>query len=233
MSSPLYGSEEVREAEICARVIRAWHVTIGAALAPTRMRDRPEALRTYRETLARFADADLNRPASQAELARTQLSGVFESFYGEEIPPALWHEYHSELRSDPPVRLNDAARRILHLQEAAAHTEHHDAPRTEESTPAPRASEDRARILFSSPEAVLAAARRHYAAYTSEEDLGIGGANFLLSCSLERSPHLGAADVVLLPGPETLGLTIDASETDHFLRRVRAGELRIEHVEGN
>jgi hypothetical protein len=237
-SLPRRDEEALREAEICARVIRAWHVTIGAELAPARMRDSSGALRrdnltTYRETIARFADADLSRPANQAELARIQLSGVFEWFYGEEIPPGLWDDYHDELRSRPPARLSDAARRILDLQASAFRLKDHPQHQAEESSPSPRSRDDRTRIRFSTPKAFLEAGRRYYEAYTSEETIDIGGASLLLSCSVERSPLLVGGDVVLLPGPEALGLAIPTPEGDHLLGRVRAGEVSIEQVEGD
>ena len=74
--------EMLREAEIYARAILRWHSTIGLQMAPLRMisdgHPRTESQQEYKSAIARLTARDLSTIGAQAELARLQISGVFE-----------------------------------------------------------------------------------------------------------------------------------------------------------
>jgi hypothetical protein len=208
-------SESAREAEVCARVIVAWHREIGLATAPERMTRQGEtsqdSLDRYRTAVAHFLDSDLTSREIQMELAATQLSGIFEWFYGERIPEELWRRTTGRPPQPLPQRLHEAAELIRR-----AHARQ-------------REEERGTTVRFSSQSELETVARRHYAEYAREEAIGIGGTNFLLSCSLER----GAGSEITLLTPGYLGFEVvrDAGKED-LLSRIRAGEIRVEAVEG-
>ena len=215
-------------AEAYARVILAWHKNIGLHHITQKMRSssgepRLDQLEKYRTAVAQFSDSDLRRRDVQTALAQTQISGIFEWFYGEEIPTELFDPYLEILPLDPPRRLNIAARYILDL------------PKMEpENIPESEMVKHGKTVRFHGRDELLEQARIYYANYINEEQAGIGGASFLLSCSLERTEggFLSSGEVVLIT-PEFLGFKVDTSEPDHFLNQVRTGRIHIEKVEGN
>jgi hypothetical protein len=215
-------------AEVYARVILAWHQTIGLHRIEQKVlrasqEPRADQLQKYRTAVAQFSDSDLRRRDVQTALAQTQISGIFEWFYGEEIPLELFHSYHEILPPNPPRHLHDAARYILALRKMEP-----------ENPPEDQGEKHGKTVRFYGRDELLKEARVYYADYTNEEQSGIGGANFLLSCSLERtdSGFLASGEVTLVT-PEFLGFKVDTSESDHFLNQVRAGRIHIEKVEGN
>jgi hypothetical protein len=214
--------------EAYARIILTWHKDIGLHRIPTKMvgssgEARLDQQEKYRVTVAHFSKADLRQRRVQTELAQTQISGIFEWFYGEEIPMELFHNYHDILPANPPHRLNEAARYILALRETAPVE---DILETQKS--------ERNNVRFQRRDELLGQAHTYYAVYINEEQLGIGGASFLLSCSLERSRDgFNDSGAVTLLTPESLGFKVDTSGADHFLNQVREGNIRIAKVEGN
>lgn len=215
-------------AEAYARVILAWHKNIGLHRIAQRMRtpsgeSRLDQLEKYRAAVTQFSDSDLHRGDMQTALAQTQLSGIFEWFYGEEIPAELFHSYYEILPPDPPRHLHEAARYILAVREMKP-----------ENTQEDKGSKHGRTVRFHGRDELLKQARAYYADYSNEEHAGIGGASFLLSCSLERSEggFLPSGEVTLVT-PEFLGFKVDTSEPDHFLNQIRAGKIHIEKVEGN
>ena len=235
MSIPeLRGAELLREGETYARVIVAWHREIGLNMAPARMvydgEPREESLKEYRDAVAFFADSDLGTLEVQAKLARTQISGTFEWFYHEVIPTSIWNRFAEVLRSQPPGHLFEAARHIQQLHQSFASIQQIQ-PEIKEPTPEFHTGDRGVTVRFSSHDDLQQLARHHYADYIQEEHAGIGGANFLLSISLERSTER-AGEVTLL-APEYLGFELDRESVgDHLLSRLRAGEIRIESLDG-
>jgi hypothetical protein len=224
----------LREAEAFARVIVAWHRELGLNMAPGRLtwdgKIQQETLDQYRSAVSRFIDSDLRTLEAQAEVARTQLSGIFEGFYREEIPASFWGRFAEGLQFHPPTHLFEAARRIHQLHERIAAIED---PKEEP----PQQIEESGRgtsVRYSSRDELRSLARQHYAPYLGEEYIGIGGANFLLSSSLERSAeHSAESGEITLLKPEYLGFEIQHSaDPNDLLSRLRAGEVRIESLEG-
>src|SRR4029077_10583369 len=96
-----------------------WHRNVGVKLADQKMSARPDSLAKYMQLVAEFAESDLSKPHTQIEIARQQISGTFEWFYGETIPPEIvqkW-EQRGEIECQLPLHLNEAAKRILAINE--------------------------------------------------------------------------------------------------------------------
>lgn len=224
----------LKEAGACARVIVTWHREFGLNLAPSRMvydgEPRVDSLNDYRQAVSTFLNSDLASIEVQAEVAKTQICGTFEWFYHEIIPASLLARFAEGLQIQQPTHLFEVARHIQQLHERIAESL---APHDESTHP----SEDSGRgtpVHFSSRSELQLLARRHYANYIREEHVGIGGVNFLLSSSLERTAdRAGDSGEITLLTPEYLGFHVDPiSESDDLLSRLKAGEIRIESLEG-
>jgi hypothetical protein len=94
------------------------------------------------------------------------------------------------------------------------------------------------RVRFASPEQLRAEADAFYADLKVEEDRGIGGANVMLACALERTViHAeGAAllEEVILRRPEALGFRKAGPDqpSNAILNHIRKGSLVLEQVLG-
>ena len=224
----------LNEAEACARVIVTWHHEFGLNMAPSRMvydgEPRVDNLNEYRQAVSTFLNSDLGTIEAQAEVAKTQVCGTFEWFYHEIIPAPLWARFAEGLQVQQPTHLFEAARHIQQLHERIAAIQ----PPPEESTHHPEESTRGTAVRFSSRSELQLLARRHYANYIREEHVGIGGVNFLLSSSMERTTdRAGDSGEITLLTPEYLGFQVDpTSQSDDLLSRLRAGEIRIESLEG-
>jgi len=227
-------SELLQEAEIYARVIVAWHHEIGLQMAPGRMvndgEPRQDSLDEYRRVVSHFLNSDLRSKEVQAELANVQLSGMFEWFYHEVIPESVWGRFADQSLRQPPQRLYEAARHIRQLHERLSAV----TQAVEDPVPEPQENNRGNSVQFSSRRELEDLARAYYAPYIQEERVGIGGANFLLSSSLERSanrsPDTGEITLLTL---DYLGFeSVREFGKDHLLTRLRAGEIHIESVEG-
>ncbi|HEX9941625.1 MAG TPA: hypothetical protein VGG03_06400 [Thermoanaerobaculia bacterium] len=188
-----------------ALFILRWHQNIrmgGVA------RIQGEARASYTEALRRFSEMDLHDPEVQRQLARTQVSGIFEYFYGERCDPDLWYNLARDLEVDLPCpqTMGEAGRKLLDLLEALG------SMRAPERSEVPR---DRERLL--------AAADEFYKDLPSEK--GLGGKFLLLSCSLER----GSPREVELRHPEELGFHFVAPGTqrDGLIDGVRSGRVTV------
>lgn len=90
------------------------------------------------------------------------------------------------------------------------------------------------RVRFSTSEHLRAAADAFYADLKREEDRGIGGANVLLSCALERTAicveGTTLAEEVVLRRPEALGFRTVGPEQPPgaILNQLRNGTLVLE-----
>jgi hypothetical protein len=99
-------------------------------------------------------------------------------------------------------------------------------------------TEIRKRVRFSSREQLQAEADAFFADLKAEEDRGIGGANVLLSCALERTAirieGTEFLEEVVLCRPEAIGFRRAGREqpADSILHLVRAGRLVLEQVVG-
>jgi hypothetical protein len=215
-------------------MIVAWHRELGLNMAPSRLlcddKMQQDILDQYRSTVSRLIESDLSTLEAQAEVAIAQLSGILEVFYGEVIPASLWGRFGEGLPFQPPTRLFEAARYINELHERIPAAE---AP----NEVPPRQIEECGRgtaVRYSSRNQLQSLARQHYAQYLGDEHLGVGGANFLLSSSLERSADRAAqSGEITLLNPEYLGFEIKHSDdpTD-LISRLREGQVRIVSLEG-
>ena len=94
------------------------------------------------------------------------------------------------------------------------------------------------RVRFSSREPLQAEADAFYADLKVEEDRGIGGANVMLVCALERTANrvegTEFVEEVVLRRPEALGLRRvgHGQPSDSILNHVREGTLVLEQVVG-
>jgi hypothetical protein len=174
-----------QEAAFLSHLIITWHRHVGTRLGRERMSSSPEAYHGYVRLLERFLGADLSDPSVQIEIARQQLSGTFEWFYGEEIPPEILRQAsaHHELQFDIPRRLNEVAKRILAINE--------NMPTRPEDSPE---AQGRTVVRFSDHGDLLSKARQVYRHLTNEEEAGIGGANFLLAL-FHRTPEVARTPV--------------------------------------
>jgi len=173
-----------REATLLAHIILDWHRKVGVKLADQKMSAQPDSLAKYMRLVAEFAESDLSKPHTQIEIARQQISGMFEWFYGEEISPEIVQNVaqRGEIECQSPLHLNEAAKRILAINERL-----HDGE--------PERSRGRRTVVrFSGREDLLKKAGEIYRDFAVEENIGIGGANFLLACSLERCASLPLQD---------------------------------------
>ena len=97
-----------------AKMILDWHNRFGAEAAFGRM--EREHLMKYRRTLEDFSERWSTDRDVPSEIARCQLSGIFEYFYGEVVPAHMLSE--AQLKGVfPPnieVTLSELAKRILH-----------------------------------------------------------------------------------------------------------------------
>jgi hypothetical protein len=153
------------------------------------------------------------------------LSGEFEWFYGDEIPSELLHRWarHANLEFEFPLCLNEAARRILSINNELQNKD------------APALIEGRTVVRYKDQEDLLAKARQVYQAFTAEENDGIGGANFLLACSIERQerPHESSyQNEITLIDESVLGIerTVSHSRPNDFLDLLRSKRLVINAV---
>lgn len=196
-----------------ARVIVRWHQEIGADLAPQRM--SIERQHEYQERVSGFANSGLDNPHVLHELARLQLSGIFEYFYGEIVPVRLFSGFLRERHAEP-LSLSAAAREILSLLEP-------ESERREEP-----AQGGRKVVRFETQQQLVHAAHEFYRPFSAEAQDGLGGVELLLSCSLERSGH-DRGEVTLL-APDVLGFEIVThnSRENDLLDHLRSGTLRID-----
>lgn len=217
-----------REAALLTHLILDWHREVGTRLAPQRMSNNPESLTRYLHLLGSFLESDLSDPRIQNEIARQQLGGTFEWFYGEEIPPDILHRRirNDDFEFELPSGLNAAAKRILSINEQVQDRAVHEG------------RQGRTVVRFSDHGDLLAKARQIYRAFTTEEEVGIGGANFLLACSIERhSPpreHAHQFNEITLIDETVLGVervAADARSND-FLAHLRSRRLVVEAVVG-
>ncbi len=216
-----------QEVTLLTHLILAWHREIGGGLAAHKMANSPDSLDHYRRLIDRFVDADLSDRSIQNEIAHQQLSGSFEWFYGEEIPPEILERWlrDYDFEFEAPRRLNEVARRILSLNEPV-------------SDPAPHhESSGRTVVRFTDDRDLLEKARHIYHHLTDEEDVGIGGTNFLIACSIERhgtserDRSLGqsglANDEISLLDETVLGVlrSDPGARANDFLDHLRSGKL--------
>lgn len=194
-------------AEWCARVIVAWHVTKGIEEAPHRL--PPEMVEEYREIVSRVSQLDLRSPEAQLKVAHLQRSGIFEWAYPVPIP----EEYLAalQLAAWPSLRVLGEAARFA-IEEL-------------------RTRKEQGRRQTVNQDEMFAKAEVFYAEYRKEEHLGIGGMGLLLSCSLERTHDSVEFDLL---SPEILGLqkVEPGSRPNDFLDCLRKGQLQVKEITG-
>jgi hypothetical protein len=200
-----------------ALIILRWHQEYGVDRA---WKDKQEWMTRYLDVVADFTKSDLHNLNSQRELARVQISGELERFYGASVPSDLWDRIMGklDLSEECPARLGDIARLIEKYQSVEGES----------------SSEGKRFVLSAqSREQILSSSREFYADLIKEEDKGIGGLNILLSTSLERTRIASGKNIVLL-SPEILGLRYvnKGERPDDILDKVRQGELVIRSAIG-
>lgn len=214
-----------REATVLAHVLLDWHRQFGVRLAHQRMQDDPKSISRYLQLVGDFCESDLSDMAKQVEIARQQLSGAFEWLYGEEIPSEILHRWarHADLDIEFPLRLNEAAGRILAINDEL------------QNIGVPASIEGRTVVRYNDQEDLFAQARKVYQAFTAEEDDGIGGANFLLACSIERQERPRQStpqNEITLIDDSVLGVVraVPQSRPNDFLDLLRSKMLVIKTV---
>jgi hypothetical protein len=203
---------------ISTQAILGWHLDIGLR----RHRECVEVsqLEEYVQRVRHFAREDLHNPVIQREIAREQLMGLFEWAYG--VP--LTEEMHQALAvflpnlASPPTCLGELAKGILGLLD-----------RTKSKEKNPEKSL-RKMVHVVTRDELNREASEFYREYMGEENLGIGGRNVLIACSLERSNR----ESITLLAPEILGIEKipPNARQDDFLDAIRRGNLVVESVTG-
>jgi hypothetical protein len=204
----------LREAELYARVLMDWHAKFGA-------NERGDA--EYRQLVRSMSHRDFGQHEAQHELARLQVSGAWEWAYARPIPEDLWEHWCAVLEVSPqrPKSLGEAGRRLKELLASGEHR-------------GEAANGERLEVSYSSREDLLQKARDFYQSHTREENHGIGGAAFLLSCSLERAGLPEGGGSITIISPEILGVREAPRGRQHdFLDAIRSGKLVVVEVKGS
>ena len=206
-----------------AITILNWHRETGVNLVSEL---HPNLRSPYLEAVHKFVESNLHDMDVQRLLANEQIGGQFEWAYQQRVSEQQWYQLAHRLEIDAqyPRSLGEAGK---YLQSSLQSEE--------ESGEADR--EIRLRVRVTTREELLTKADQFYKNVATEEEIGIGGKNALLSCSLERTPFSQSArniQTVTLLHVEALGLyrIHESAQPDDLLEQVRSGALSIKTVVG-
>lgn len=204
---------------LCSRAIVGWHAKIGIEEWQSRFGDeRNDGFARYESAVKRFHESDLSDPAVQRAIAKEQISGSMEWAYAMPLPEEIWEI----AREGQPVE-----RPCQHLGELARELEL--ALRDQDS----HRADGRQIVRFTDREDLYRKAREAYAGVAGEDVQGVGGASFLLSCSLERSDSHHRGELTLL-FPEALGVKrIPPDREGDLLNQLGSDALEIMDVTGS
>lgn len=205
----------LREPELYARLLVKWHTTFG-------VEERFDS--EYRHLVSSMADRDLSQPEAQYEVARLQVSGAWEWAYQRPVPEDMWRHLCGALEVSParPQSLGEAGGRLRQL--LVSGESHREQP----------GSGERLSVSFSSREDLLQRARAFFQSHTHEEEHGIGGAAFLLSCSIERATLPESGGSITLISSEVLDVRMASrGRPNDFLDAMRSGTLVVKEVKGS